>query len=211
MKRGSAVRARQLPLLPPSLELEAGAARRRKTRWILQPKLRSSPAVAWCKRWLDGFDLGQLDWVRIDSGRGGYEGAYGRCWFPEGEKAYRISCQVPGPFPNPQRIYLRPVYRRPDGSWEPRPKGVRVSQHWASAEGREWLSVYRKILLDDRDEAIVWMIGHEAFHFLRRTRQVAGRNVEWQADAYACELLERWRQKQDQDAAPPSQRGRTLR
>jgi len=45
------------------------------------------------------------------------------------------------------------------------------------------------------------MIGHEAFHFLRRTRQVSGRNVEWQADAFACDLLEKWR------AERPSSRG----
>jgi len=184
---------RQLPLFPPVDRPAPGPVRHRKSRWIVQPKLRKCSAVRWCQRWLDGYDLSQLDWVRIDTGRGRYEGAYGRCWFPEGEKAYRISCQVPGPFPAEQRIYLRPVYRRADGSWEPRPKGARVSQHWASAEGREWLSVYRKILLDDRNEAIVWMIGHEAFHFLRRTRQVSGRNVEWQADAFACDLLEKWR------------------
>jgi hypothetical protein len=39
------------------------------------------------------------------------------------------------------------------------------------------------------------MIGHEGFHFLRRTRQVSGRNVEWQADAFACDLLDRWRRE----------------
>jgi hypothetical protein len=193
MSRGRARRPTQLALFPAEAEPESKPASRRNTRWIIEPKLRRCSAVRWCREWLEGFDLGLLDWVRIDTGRGQYEGAYGRCWFPDEGKGYRISCQVPGPFPAQQRIYLRPVYRRADGSWEPRPKGARVSQHWASAEGREWLTIYRKILLDDRDEAIVWMIGHEAFHFLRRTRQVGGRNVEWQADAFACDLLERWR------------------
>jgi hypothetical protein len=28
------------------------------------------------------------------------------------------------------------------------------------------------------DEAIVWKVAHEAFHGLRRTRQIAGRNIE---------------------------------
>lgn len=201
MSRPSAAPVRQLPLLAPERGPATGPARRRRTRWIVQPRLRSSPAVAWGRAWLEDFDLSLLDWVRVDTGRGRYEGAYGRCWFPDEGKGYRISCQVPGPFPTQQRIYLRPVYRRPDGSWEPRPKGARVSQHWASVEGREWLTVYRKILLGDRDEAIVWMIGHEAFHFLRRTRQVSGRNVEWQADAFACNLLDRWRQERGPRAA----------
>jgi hypothetical protein len=193
MRHRTARGGEQLALFPPAEHAEREKPRRRGTRWIIQPKFRRRTAVSWCRRWLEGYDLSRLDWVRIDEGRGRYEGAYGRCWFPEGDKAYRISCQVPGPFPCHQRIYLRPVYRLADGSWEPRPKGARVSQHWASAEGREWLTVYRKIPLNDRDEAIVWMIGHEAFHYLRRTRQVAGRNVEWQADAFACNLLERWR------------------
>ncbi len=184
---------RQLPLFPPVEAPRAERPRQRRTRWIVQPRLRKCAAVSWCRKWLQGYNLSQLDWVRLDTGRGRYEGAYGRCWFPEGDKAYRISCQVPGPFPTQQRIYLRPVYRRADGSWEPRPKGARVSQRWASAEGREWLTIYRKIELVDTDEAIVWMIGHEAFHYLRRTRQVPGRNVEWQADAFACDLLETWR------------------
>lgn len=184
---------RQLPLFSAKSEPQPKPARRRTTRWIVEPKLRRCSAVAWCRSWLEAFDLSPLDWVRIDTGRGEYEGAYGRCWFPDDDKGYRISCQVPGPFPTRQKIYLRPVYRRADGSWEPRPKGARVSQHWASAEGREWLTIYRKILLDDQNEAIVWMIGHEGFHFLRRTRQVPGRNVEWQADAFACALLEKWR------------------
>jgi hypothetical protein len=43
--------------------------------------------------------------------------------------------------------------------------------------------------LRDRDEALVWIIAHEAFHYLRRTRQIDGKNVEIEADRYAEGVL----------------------
>jgi hypothetical protein len=163
------------------------------TRWIVDPGLRNLDSVAWCREWLEGYDLIQLDWVRIDHGRGGYEGLYGRCWYPDDGKGFRLSCQAPGPFPMKQRTYLKPVYRMADGSWEAKPKGARVAQHWEAEGGREWLTIYRNIPIATQDEGVVWILGHEAFHFLRKTRQVDGRDVEWQADAFGCNLLERWR------------------
>ncbi len=36
---------------------------------------------------------------------------------------------------------------------------------------------------------MVWIVAHEAFHFLRRTRQVAGRNTEIFADQFADDRL----------------------
>jgi hypothetical protein len=43
--------------------------------------------------------------------------------------------------------------------------------------------------LKNLDEAIVWVLAHEAFHFLRRTRQIPGRNTEIAADQFADETL----------------------
>lgn len=163
------------------------------TRWLVQAELRGLESVAWCRAWLERFELSGLDWVRIDLGRGGYEGLYGRCWYPDDGKGYRLSCQAPGPFPMRQRVYLKPIYRRPDGSWDPAPRGARVAQHWEAEGGREWKTLYRNIPVNTQDEGIVWIFGHEAFHFLRRTRQIEGRDVEWQADAWGSDLLERWR------------------
>ena len=62
---------------------------------------------------------------------------------------YRISCQVPGPFPHQIEVTL--------------------------------------------DEGIIWIVAHEAFHFLRRTGQVPGRNTEIEADRFADEQLSRLR------------------
>jgi len=169
------------------------------TRWIVEPRLRALESVAWCRTWLQRFDLSRLDWVRIDQGRIDGGGVYGRCWYLDRRKGkgYRISCQVPGPYPTRVRLRFPPLYRQPDGTWPPVPldlePGGYVQAVGSDGEKREWLRLTKALLLDTLDEGVVWILGHEAFHFLRKTRQVQGRNVEWQADAFAGSLLEDWR------------------
>jgi hypothetical protein len=43
------------------------------------------------------------------------------------------------------------------------------------------------------DEVLVFLVAHEAFHYLRKTRQVQGRHGEIEADASALQTLERYR------------------
>jgi hypothetical protein len=43
--------------------------------------------------------------------------------------------------------------------------------------------------LRDQDEALVWIIAHEVFHYLRRIRQIDGKNGEIEADRYAEVVL----------------------
>jgi len=40
---------------------------------------------------------------------------------------------------------------------------------------------------------LVFLVAHEAFHYLRKTRQVGGRHGEIEADAFALKMLERYR------------------
>ncbi len=47
--------------------------------------------------------------------------------------------------------------------------------------------------LGSEDEALVFLVAHEAFHYLRKTRQVEGRHGEIEADAFALKMLERYR------------------
>jgi hypothetical protein len=46
--------------------------------------------------------------------------------------------------------------------------------------------------LGGEDEALVFLVAHEAFHYLRKTRQVEGRHGEIEADAFALKMLERY-------------------
>jgi hypothetical protein len=52
-------------------------------------------------------------------------------------------------------------------------------------------------MVENRDEGLVYIIAHEAFHYLRRTKQVEGKNVEIDADAYAEELIEGFSEYRD--------------
>jgi hypothetical protein len=97
-------------------------------RWIIHPEVRrEEKALEFCRGFAAIFDTSKLDWVRLDLGRGRLSGAYGRCWYPvkgPQPKGYRISIQVPGPFPYRHRRYVKPIYRNSDGSWPPTPENA---------------------------------------------------------------------------------------
>ena len=42
----------------------------------------------------------------------------------------------------------------------------------------------------------MFLVAHEAFLYLRKTRQVGGRHGEIEADAFALKILEQYRDKQ---------------
>jgi Zn-dependent peptidase ImmA (M78 family) len=44
------------------------------------------------------------------------------------------------------------------------------------------------------DEVLVFLVAHEAFHYLCRTRQVEGHHGEIEADAFALNMLEQYRE-----------------
>ena len=57
-------------------------------------------------------------------------------------------------------------------------------------------SVYfRELILSviPADEALVWITAHEAYHYLRRTRQVPGRNAKIGVNRFSDEALEHFR------------------
>ena len=47
--------------------------------------------------------------------------------------------------------------------------------------------------LGSEDEVLVFLVAHEAFHYLRKTRQVEGRHGKIEADAFALKMLEHYR------------------
>jgi hypothetical protein len=164
-------------------------------RWLVDLPGEQPLALTWAREFLAGFDTTLLAWVRVDRGRGKYKGAYGRCWFPTKRiPFYRISCQVPGPFPFPIPTRKSPLYLDSRGTLPDLPDGTKAGV-WVKdlRTGRQWLRVRGETLVRDLDEAIVWILAHEAFHFLRRTRQIPGRNTEIEADRFADEQLQFYR------------------
>jgi hypothetical protein len=57
----------------------------------------------------------------------------------------------------------------------------------------QWKRLYRPLKLRNEDEVLVFLVAHEAFHYLRKTRQVEGRHGEIEADAFALKTLEQYR------------------
>ena len=175
-------------------------------------KTRAAQALIWIRKFLARYDTSRVGWLRIDFGRERrdrlgrvyyrFRGLYGRCWYPSrGQPTIRLSCQVPGPFPFEIVTRKKPVYRNPDGTWPPEAKRCRGPIQKDPASGRQWKRVYGKTTVRDLNEGIVWIFAHEAFHWLRKTGQVPGRNNEIEADAYADRLLEEFRA----DAARPEE------
>ncbi len=167
-------------------------------RWIIAKELRENPEAAaagltWLRDFLGQYDTRRLDWVRVDLGRGRFHGEYGRCWYPtrQPKKGYRISIQVPGPFPHDRaNIRLHPAYQNADGSWpaldEP---GVEYSEP-ITKNGRTWRRRYTTVHMPSLSAAIVLVGAHEAHHFLRHSKQIPGINREAEADAFSVARMQ---------------------
>ena len=88
------------------------------------------------------------------------------------------------------------MYRNLDGPWPKVPQGHKVGDSYvAASDGKrvQWKRLYRPVELRSEDEVLVFLVAREAFHYLRKTRQVEGRHGEIQADAFALKTLEQYR------------------
>jgi hypothetical protein len=176
-----------------------------QTRWVIEVDRREVEAeLDWARDFFARYDTSELPSIRIGGGHGRAIGVYGRCWYPTADRPrYRITCALPGPFP--ARIPTRrpPVYRLADGSWPPIPAECTEGLSCRAETGevvREWKRVIGYTEARTRGEGLVWIVAHEAFHFLRHTRQIEGRNTEIEADRFADgqlqllrKLRESWR------------------
>ena len=60
-------------------------------------------------------------------------------------------------------------------------------------DAMRWESFWRDDQFHTLEEAFVWIAGHEAFHGLRHSRQIAGRSFETQANRFGFAWLDEWR------------------
>lgn len=157
---------------------------------------KKQPGWLWFIKWLSQYELSKLSSFSISDRTTGNE-VTGVCEYPKkGRKLYKIKCRVPARlFPQYIRIRKPPIYRNADGSWENPPEGCYVSGYKRLSNEKEWNQIASTLWVTDLNEAIVWICGHEAFHFLRRTQQVPQRNTEIQADQFAIDLLQQFRSK----------------
>jgi hypothetical protein len=80
------------------------------------------------------------------------------------------------------------------------PKGHKLGERYASTRNGksvQWKRLYRPLEFRNEDEVLVFLVAHEAFHYLRKTKQVEGRHGEIEADAFALQTLEQYREESD--------------
>jgi hypothetical protein len=146
-------------------------------RWLIRTRKPASVALDFCKATLEGYDTWDLKSIRIESGESGF-GVYGFCALDDTDflNCYYIQLHIPGPFPH--KVYTR----EPDNTEQS--STIVVSPR----------NIKRSVTcLRSRSEGLVWLLGHEFFHYLGFTNQVDLANNEYNADHFANDLLSNFR------------------
>jgi hypothetical protein len=168
--------------------------------WRVDKALKDSEGLRWVRERLAAYDWSKVDWITVRRGRSEMYAFRGVCKSPRKENGrYRINCNVSKHARYPITYYLRvsPLYRNPDGTWPKTPKGHKLGEHYTATRGGkdvQWKRLYRPLELRNEDEVLMFLVAHEAFHYLRRARQVEGRHGEIGADAFALKMLEQYRE-----------------
>ncbi len=167
--------------------------------WRVDKTLENAEGLRWVRERLGDYDWSKVDWITVRRGRSERYAFRGVCKSPWKGRGYRINCNVSQHATYPVTQYLRvsPLYRNPDGTWPEVPEGHEVGDRYvATRDGNNvhWKRLYRPLELRSEDEVLVFLVAHESFHYLRRTRQVPGRHGEIEADAFALETLEQYRE-----------------
>jgi hypothetical protein len=166
--------------------------------WRVDKALADSEGLRWIRERLEAYDWSKVDWVSVRRGRSEKFAFRGVCKMPRNGGGYRINCNVSKHATYPIHQYMRvsPLYRCSDGTWPEVPEGHKVGDLYIAArngESVQWRRLYRSLELRSEDEVLVFLVAHEAFHYLRKTRQVEGRHGEIEADAFALKTLEHYR------------------
>ncbi len=184
------------------LAVTGGGASLSGKLWQVDKTLDDSEGVRWVREQLGGYDWSKVDWITVRRGRSERYAFRGVCKSPSKGRGYRINCNVSryASYPITQYMRVSPLYRNPDGTWPEVPERHNVGDRYvATRNGKsvEWRRLYRPLELRSEEEALVFLVTHEAFHYLRKTKQVAGRHGEIEADAFALQTLEQYCEESD--------------
>lgn len=124
----------------------------------------------WISVYVQDYALSKIVRFVVRSGKNALKARPGVWGYCRGslELGFVISCSVKGPFPATIRQRKSAAY----------PKRVSFS----------------KKKLADAQEAVVWIVAHEFYHYLYWTEQVAGSGSEIAADAFANDRLDEYRE-----------------
>jgi hypothetical protein len=182
--------------------------------WRVEKALEDSEGLRWIRERLGAYDWSKVDWVSVRRGRSEKYAFRGVCKVPRKGGGFRINCNVSkhAAYPIHQHMRVSPLYRNPDGTWPEVPEGYLVGDRFVAARNNghsvQWKRLYRPLELGSEDEVLVFLVAHESFHYLRKTRQVEGRHGEIEADAFALKMLEQYRDEPRIARAPTPARRR---
>jgi hypothetical protein len=147
--------------------------------WRVDKALEDADGLGWIRERLGAFDWSKADWISVRRGRSEKYAFRGVCKAPRNGSGYRINCNVSkhASYPIHQLLRVSPLYRNPDGTWPEVPEGHKVGDRYVATrkgESVQWRRLYRPLELSSEDEVLVFLVAHEAFHYLRKTRQVGG-------------------------------------
>lgn len=134
-------------------------------KWIIHPRVfdGAKDGVPYVCALVDRYDKTLLREVRIKDGAHGGEAVIGHCYRP---------------------TRANPWYRI----------RATVTQTWpATVPCLETARQAVPLRLISLDEAVVFIITHELYHFLVHTKQITGVETEWQADTWARSHVEAFR------------------
>ena len=169
--------------------------------WRVDKALEDFEGLRWIHARLGAYDWTRVDWITVRRGRSERYAFRGVCKPPsKSHGKYRINCNVSSHATYPVTYYMRvsPLYRNPDGTWPKVPEGHEVGDRYVSnRDGKnvQWKRLYSPLELGNEDEVLVFLVAHESFHYLRKTRQVEGRHGEIEADVFALRILEQYRER----------------
>jgi len=142
---------------------------------------------------LSQYNVDKLAYIRLRGSKG--IGNHGYCQYPistrkynklrhirrniQPRKYYHIVCNIGRDTTYPRKISQYIGCKVPQG-FKGDPSGLARNQ-------LDW--VYDEEEVRDINEETIWIFGHEIFHFLRKTRQVDGRNTQSQANKFGFKLL----------------------
>jgi len=157
--------------------------------------------IMWLKEIINEYDGSKIKDIRIANGKDSLQSVSGFCYYPSPTCCkYRLTCFVPSTIIYPNDIQVRSknkIYETCSGEWEnPGEKYRIISKGKSYKDGvlTKLAYIYTYTTVNNIDEGIVWIFGHELSHYLRHTKQILGRNTEISADRFADELLKRYRE-----------------
>lgn len=151
-----------------------------------------------CLEFMRLYDTDLLRQVRLSEAAG----LTGVCYLPSEENGgtFSILCRVGSVCPMSILLAEKPLHFSYEvDSWsdiESRlPEGCVIIRARRKRRGLKegWMTVKRQVQVNSMSEALVFIFGHEFYHFLRATGQVPGRNDEQHADRFGWELLTNFR------------------